>query len=196
MKKIRTLILSSLVLVLLCGFVFPVVLTGFAQLVFPYQANGSLISIDNRIVGSELLGQDFTEENLFWGRPSAIQYNMTGVNTASGSNNQNVTSLEYKKVVEKRVQVLMEEHPGLEVKDIPMDLISESASGFDPHISREAAKIQTERVALANNVPLEIVMSLVEEHTDKHKLVNVLKLNIEIQEISSLLNVQDDTTQN
>lgn len=183
MKKIRTLILSSLVLVLLCGFVFPVVLTGFAQLVFPYQANGSLISNDNRIVGSELLGQDFTEENLFWGRPSAIQYNMTGVNTASGSSNQNVTSVEYKTVVEKRVQTLLEQHPGLEVKEIPVDLVTESASGFDPHISSDAASIQVERVAMENNVSLEKIQNLVDEHTYKHNLVNVLKLNIEVQKL-------------
>ncbi len=183
MKKIRTLILFSLLLVFLCGFAFPVAITGIAQLMFPYQANGSMIAIDDQIVGSELLGQDFTEDNLFWGRPSANQYNMTGVNTASGSSNQNVSSLEYKELIEKRIQVLLEQHPGLEVNDIPMDLISESASGFDPHISSEAAKIQIERVAKANDASIEKVKEIVDGHTDKHKLVNVLELNIEIQKL-------------
>ena len=167
----------------LCGFAFPVAITGVAQLVFPYQANGSMITIDNQVVGSELLGQDFTEENLFWGRPSANQYNMTGVNTASGSSNQNVSSLEYKELIEKRIQVLLEQHPGLEVNDIPMDLISESASGLDPHISSEAAKIQIQRVANANNATIEKVKEIVDRHTDKHKLVNVLEVNIEIQKL-------------
>lgn len=183
MKKIRTLILFSLLLVFLCGFAFPVAITGIAQLMFPYQANGSMITIDNQIVGSELLGQDFTEENLFWGRPSANQYNMIGVNTASGSSNQNVSSLEYKELIEKRIQVLLEQHPGLEVSDIPMDLISESASGLDPHISSEAAKIQIQRVAKANNATIEKVKEIVDGHTDKHKLVNVLEVNIEIQKL-------------
>lgn len=184
MKKIKTLVLCSLILVFLCGFAFPVAITGLAQLVLPYQANGSMIALENQIVGSELLGQDFTEDNLFWGRPSANQYNMTGVNTASGSSNQNVSSLEYKELIEKRVQVLLEQHPGLEVNDIPMDLISESASGLDPHISSEAAKIQVERVAKANNVSIEKVQEIVDGHTNKHKLVNVLELNLEVQKIN------------
>jgi K+-transporting ATPase ATPase C chain len=170
-------------LTLLTGLAYPLVVTGTAQLLFSEQANGSLVERDGKAIGSSLIGQNFSEPKHFWGRPSATSPTPYNGNASSGSNLGPLNPA-LVDAVKARVAALREADPG-NTAAVPVDLVTSSASGLDPHISVAAADYQVARVARVRGVAPERVAALVEEHTEGRLLgllgeprVNVLALNL------------------
>jgi K+-transporting ATPase ATPase C chain len=157
--------------------------TGIAQAIFPWRANGSLIEHDGQVIGSELIGQSFTDPKNFWGRPSATEpfpYNAA----ASSGSNLGPTNQSFEQAVRARIEALQSADPGND-SPIPVDLVTASASGLDPHISVAAALYQLPRIARKRDLSEEQVRILVEQYTEGRQLgflgeahVNVLKLNL------------------
>ncbi len=182
-RIIRNSIMSILIFTVLTGIMYPLVVTGIAQILFPHQANGSVITKDSKPVGSELLGQEFSDPKYFWGRISATgPYPYNGAASSGsnlGPNNPNLMA-----AVEARVKALHEAEPGNTAK-IPVDLVTASGSGLDPHISLAAAQYQMHRVAIIRGLDESVVQGLISEHTQGRWLgllgepvVNVLELNL------------------
>lgn len=181
MKELKPAILMCLLFTVLCGGLYPAVITAIAQVLFPRQANGSLITnSEGRKVGSSLIGQSFSGQRYFWPRPSATSefaYNPM----ASGGSNSGPTNPAYLATVAERVKALR----ATGVTDsIPADMVLASASGLDPHISLDAARLQIPRIAKVRNLPEDAVTGLVATHTEGRQLgllgeprVNVLLLN-------------------
>jgi K+-transporting ATPase ATPase C chain len=179
-------LLSLLLLTLITGGVYPALVTGLAQLLFPRQANGSLIVRDGQTVGSELIGQPFADPAYFWGRPSAtgpFPYNAA----ASSGSNLGPTNPALLEAVKGRIEALRQVDPA-NPAPIPADLVTASASGLDPHISPAAAFYQVARVAKARGLAAEQVKSLVAEYSEGRQWgflgeprVNVLKLNLALE---------------
>lgn len=182
----RPAVVLLLVLTAITGIAYPLVVTGVAQSVFPDQAGGSVVVKDGKPVGSALIGQNFSNPGNFWGRPSAtspMAYNGEG---SSGSN-QGPLNPALTDAVKSRVEALRAADPG-NTAPVPVDLVTASASGLDPHISPAAAQYQVARVARVRKLPPEQVTALVEQHTDRPLVffigepqVNVLKLNMALQ---------------
>ena len=168
---------------LLLGAVYPAAVTGLAQLLFPDQANGSLIhGPDGTAQGSRLIGQPFSDPKYFWGRPSATAPYPYNAGASAGSN-QGPLNPALKEAVRARVQALKEADPG-NAAPVPIDLVTASGSGLDPHISPAAAEYQVQRVARARQLAPEAVRDLVARHTEGRQWgllgeprVNVLELN-------------------
>ncbi len=176
---------SALVLLglmtLLSGLAYPLVVTGIAQVIFPRQANGSLILRDGKPVGSELIGQAFDDPKYFWGRPSAATPFSNNAGSSTGSN-QGPTNPDLQKAVKERVEALRAADPG-NTAPVPIDLVTASASGLDPHISLAAAFFQAGRVARSRRVDEAGVQRLVERYVEGRSFgvlggprVNVLAL--------------------
>jgi len=170
---------------LLLGVAYPLAVTGIAQLAFPHQANGSLLYRDGRLVGSALLGQQFTAAGYFWGRPSATAPVPCNAGASSGSN-LGPTNPALRELVQQRIAALRAADPGNRTP-VPVDLVTASASGLDPHISPAAAEYQVPRVARARGLDPQQVRQLVARHTEGRWLgilgeerVNVLELNLEL----------------
>jgi K+-transporting ATPase ATPase C chain len=180
--------LALLVLAVLTGIVYPLAVTGFAQVVFPERADGSLIRVDGRALGSSLIGQRWQGEEWFYGRPSAADYDAA----ASVGSNLGPTSRELAELIRDRASAILElegpYNPGLRTSDIPVDLLTASASGLDPHISPAAAELQAPRIAAVRNLSLDQVRALIGRHTEGRSLgllgeprVNVLELNVALE---------------
>ena len=183
-------LLMLLVLTLITGVAYPLLVTGIAQLVFPKQANGSLIYQDGKPVGSALIGQPFDDPKYFWSRLSAtgpFPYNAA----ASSGSNFGSTNPALLNAVQARVAALREADPN-NTQPIPVDLVTASGSGLDPHLSPAAALYQVPRVARARNLEESAVRRLVEKHLEGRQLgflgeprVNVLKLNLALVSLQS-----------
>jgi K+-transporting ATPase ATPase C chain len=182
----RPALVSVLVFTVITGALYPLLVTGIGQLVFPRQANGSLIEADGRAVGSELIGQPFSDPKYFWGRSSATSPFPYHAGASSGSN-QGPLNPALHEAVAGRIKALQDADPDNK-QPIPVDLITASGSGLDPHISPAAAAYQIARVAKARGMTPEQVRTLVEEHTEGRQLgvlgeprVNVLMLNLALE---------------
>jgi K+-transporting ATPase ATPase C chain len=190
-EHLRPALSMLLVLTLLTGVVYPLTVTGLAQLVFPQQANGSLIVRDGKVIGSELIGQHFDDPKYFWGRPSATSpfpYNAA----ASSGSNLGPTNPALIDAVKIRVAALRAADPDNEAP-VPVDLVTASGSGLDPHITPAAALYQAHRVARLRGLEENQVKDLVARSTEGRQFgflgeprVNVLKLNLALDERSSL----------
>lgn len=204
MKIIKKAILVSSTLMILCGLIYPLALTGISQLVLNKKANGSMIVVDGKEVGSELIGQNFTDPKFFRGRVSAYNYNTytkddtkpdkegkiaySGV--SSGSQNLAPSNKVLQERVQKDLQDFLKLHPEVKKEEIPTDLLTSSGSGLDPDISPEAAKIQIPSVSKASGIDEKILQKIVDDYTEEKSLgvfgeprVNVLKVNLEIASI-------------
>ena len=182
LSLLRQTVLVFVALTLVTGVAYPLLMTVVAQVVFPHQANGSLIERDGKLVGSELIGQQFDDPRYFWSRPSATSpaYN-GGASTGSNLGPTNPAQLD---AVRGRVEALRKAHPD-QTGPVPVDLVTASGSGLDPHISPAAAEYQVARVAKARSIDAKAVRDLVAQHTDGRQLgvlgeprVNVLELNL------------------
>jgi K+-transporting ATPase ATPase C chain len=180
---VRTALLMLLLLSVITGLAYPALVTGIAQLLFPHQANGSLIVKDGKTVGSALIGQPFDDPKYFRGRPSATSPFPYNPSASSGSN-LGPASPALTEAVQARVNALRAADPNNTVP-VPVDLVTASGSGLDPHISPAAALYQVPRVAKARRMDPAVVRQLVERHTEGRQLgllgeprVNVLRLNL------------------
>ena len=181
-KELRPAALAFLVLTLITGIVYPLIVTAFAQL-FPNKAAGSVIEVNGKAVGSELIGQPFSDPKYFWSRPSATSPQPYNGASSSGSN-LGPTNKALAEAVADRIKALREADPGNKAP-VPADLVTASASGLDPHISPEAAHFQVSRVAKARGLTEERIQELLDRHIEARTFgllgeprVNVLKLNL------------------
>ena len=172
------------VFTVLVGFAYPLVVTGVAQVAFHHQADGSLVERGGRVIGSSLLGQQFTGDQWFQPRPSAVEYDAL----ASGGTNLGPTNPELLKTVKRRVAAYRTENGLAADEAVPVDAVTASGSGLDPHISELNARYQARRVAEARGIPMKVVQQLIDDNTDKASLgflgepgVNVLQLNLALR---------------
>jgi potassium-transporting ATPase KdpC subunit len=187
-RMIRNTLMSILLFTVITGFIYPLAVTGLAQVIFPDQANGSIITKNNKTVGSSLLGQQFEDPKYFWGRLSATTpYAYNG--GSSGGSNLGQNNPDLMKAVQARIQALRDADPGNTAK-IPVDLVTASGSGLDPHISPAAAAYQVQRVAKLRGMDEAKVSALVAANTEGRQfgflgepVVNVLKMNLALDEL-------------
>lgn len=201
MKSIVRAALSCIAFFIICGLIYPFAMTGICQVIFPHQANGSLMQNNGTVVGSELLGQSFSDPRFFHGRVSSVNYNTykpedktpgndgktkyTGV--SSGSANLAPSNPALIERVQKDMQAFLALNPAVRKEDIPADLMTSSGSGLDPEISPEAARIQIPAISKATGISISELEKIVERYTTGRSLgifgepgFNVLKANIEI----------------
>lgn len=188
LKQLKTTILLLLIFTLLTGLIYPVLVTSIAQLFFPFQANGSLIKHNNKLIGSELIGQSFTNADYFWGRPSATIPFPYNAKNSSGSN-FGPTNPHFLSAVKNRVATLQKSDPHKQGA-IPVDLVTTSGSGLDPEISPFAALYQVSRIANARGIPEQKILLLIQHLTKNRYLgilgeprLNVLQLNLALDNL-------------
>ena len=206
---LRQSLVVTLILLLLCGLVFPILLSGISALIFPSQANGSLVYADGQAVGAENIGQDFTEPYFMKGRPSAYNYNTyykdeqgnqyyndgsAFAGLSSGSNNYAPSNPALTERVEADIEAFLEANPDVKREDIPADLMTASGSGLDPHITPESARIQIPALAAASGLSEEELEQIVADNTEGKLLgifgeetVNVLGVNLDIAKAMGLV---------
>jgi len=182
-KSVRPALSLLLLMTVLCGLLYPIAITGIAQLAFPVQASGSLILVNGKAVGSRLIGQAFTDPKYFWGRPSATTPQPYNALASTGSNLGPLNPALFDQV-KTNTELLRKADPGNQ-QAVPVELVTASASGLDPEISRAAADYQATRVARVRGLPLAAVQTLIATHTKGRVLgllgeprVNVLELNL------------------
>jgi K+-transporting ATPase ATPase C chain len=189
-KDLITATIAIAFFTLLLGLAYPLLTTGVSQVLFPNASNGSKIEVDGRVVGSKLIGQDFRgEPRYFQGRPSVTGYapDVTYFNNL-GPNNKELSEF-FEEELDTYLTRERRYDPGLTAADVPVDAVTTSASGVDPHISEANARIQAHRIAAVRGMPLDRVLDLIDEHTDGRFIglfgepgVNVLQLNLSIEE--------------
>ncbi len=187
-QQIKPAILSLIVLTIITGIIYPLLVTGMAQIFFPKQANGSLIYREGKPVGSVLVGQQFDDPKYFWGRLSATSPSSFNAASSSGSNlgPSNPALLDE---IKGRIKAL-KEYDRDNVMPIPVDLVTSSASGLDPHISLAAARYQIPRIARLRGLSSDTIKTIVKQHTHGRLLgligepvVNVLEINLALDSI-------------
>jgi K+-transporting ATPase KdpC subunit len=183
--------LATLVLAVLTGLVYPLAITGIAQVGIRSKANGSLLTVSGQVVGSSSIGQLWTGDKWFYGRPSVVSYDAS---TSSGSNLGPTSAALAQQIKDRAAAILKQEgpyNPGLTVAEIPVDLLTASGSGLDPDISEAAALLQVPRIAAARNLSVQAVRTLVLSHVQSAQYgflglprVNVLRLNIALSQLT------------
>ncbi len=188
MKHILSSVRVMLFFTVICGLIYPLVMTGFAQVFMKEKANGSLISRDGVLVGSELISQKFEKPGYFWSRPSAVSFNPL----PSGGTNLGPTSEALKLQANERRLKMKESNPSA-TGDVPQHLVFSSSSGLDPHISLEATLYQVERVALARSLNADVIKKIIMENVKARQFgifgeetVNVLTLNLSLDKMQGI----------
>jgi K+-transporting ATPase ATPase C chain len=193
MKTLITALKLIVLMTFFLGIIYPIVITGITQAIFPHKANGSLVVTDGKVIGSALIGQKFEGDRYFWPRPSATDYNPL----PSGGSNLGPTSADLEKHITQRRSMLLAANGMSEGIFIPQDLLFASASGLDPHISPQAARFQANRVARARGFDRNgenELYKLIDKHIEPRVLqllgeprINVLKLNLALDSLGAEL---------
>ena len=180
MKSFLIPIKLTLILIIICAGLFPVIVALIGKLA-PGGGKGETISVNGKVVGYAHVGQKFTDDKYFWGRPSAVDYNAAG----SAGSNKGPSNPDYLKTVQDRIDTFLIHNPGIQKSAIPAEMVTASGSGLDPDISPASAYVQVKRIAAVRGLPEDKVQSLVAGHVEKPLLgmlgpskVNVLKLNV------------------
>ena len=188
-EQLRPTLVSLAIFTVLTGVAYPLAMTGVAQVLFPHQANGSIITEGGRAVGSDLIGQPFDDPRYFWGRPSATSPACNGA--ASSGSNLGPLNPDLKKQVQERIRALRAVDPG-NTAPVPVDLVTTSGSGLDPHISLAAAEYQADRVARIRGLNAASIRKLIAEASAGRQLgvlgepvVNVVKLNLALDKTAA-----------
>ncbi len=172
----------TLVMIVICAIIYPLLIAGVGKMA-PGNGKGVTVSVNGKVVGYERIGQKFTEDKYFWGRPSAVDYNAAG----SAGSNKGPSNPDYLKVIQERIDTFLAHNPGVKKEEIPADLVTASGSGLDPHISPEAAYVQVKRIAAVRGIPETKVKALVDEYVSRSaigpSIVHVLKLNIALDDL-------------
>ncbi|MBL7722931.1 MAG: K(+)-transporting ATPase subunit C [Chitinophagaceae bacterium] len=175
----------TLLMIILCAVLYPLLIAGIGKAT-PGGGKGETVSVNGKVVGYEKIGQKFTDDKYFWGRPSAVDYNAAG----SAGSNKGPSNPDYLQIVKDRIDSFLVHNPGVKKEEIPAEMVTASGSGLDPDISPAGAYIQVKRIASIRNLPEEKVKALVEEHIQKPlagmlgpSKVNVLKLNVALDNL-------------
>lgn len=172
----------TLVMIILCAVLYPMLISGVAKL-SPGAGKGETVEVDGKVVGYKLIGQSFTADKYFWGRPSAVNYNAAG----SAGSNKAASNPDYIQTVKDRIDSFLVHNPGVKKNEIPAEMVTASGSGLDPDISVKSALIQVTRIAKIRNLQEDQIMNLVQTHTEKSMVgpekINVLKLNIALDKL-------------
>jgi len=184
-RDLRTGLIAIVVMTVFLGLVYPLAITGISQVVFPGNADGSLVKVDGRVVGSKLIGQEFKGGAYFHSRPSATGYSGNVTFFGNVAPNSVGAREEVREYMKEYLQLEKPFDKSLSSEDVPVDAVTHSASGVDPHISQANARIQAHRIAAVRKLPLAQVEDLISAHTDGRSLgllgepgVNVLELNL------------------
>jgi K+-transporting ATPase ATPase C chain len=184
-KYLLTSLKLTLVLIIICSVLYPLLIAAVGKLT-PGGGNGEAVSVNGKVVGYAIVGQKFTDDKYFWSRPSAVDYNAAG----SAGSNKGPTNSDYLKQVRDRIDTFLVHNPGVDKKDIPVELVTASGSGEDPDLSPAAAKVQVERIAAIRKIDEQKIYALIDQHTEDPLLgflgpskVNVLKLNIALDQL-------------
>lgn len=190
LKQIKGAVLMFVICVIICGVFYPVIITLIAQQFFPWQANGSLLKREDQYVGSALIGQNFTAAKYFWGRPSATLPFPYNAQASMGSNLAPTNPVLVQKIKERANQIIKMESNGK--VEIPVDMVTSSASGLDPDISVRSAIFQVQRIAKARNVSETQLLDLINANVESKILwvfgaerVNVLRLNLALDDLQN-----------
>jgi K+-transporting ATPase ATPase C chain len=175
----------TLVMLILCSFLYPLLIAGIGRAI-PGGGKGKTISVNGKVVGYELVGQKFTDDKYFWGRPSAVDYDAAG----SAGSNKGPSNPDYLNVVQDRIDSFLVHNTGVKKEEIPADLVTASGSGLDPDMSPASAYVQVKRIASVRGIAEEKIKALVDQHVEKPMAgilgpskVNVLKLNIALDDL-------------
>ncbi|WP_443660050.1 K(+)-transporting ATPase subunit C [Clostridium algidicarnis] len=208
MKILKQSLIISIVMLILCGLIFPLFMTGVSQIVFNKKANGSIIEVNEKKIGSEFIGQSFTDERFFKGRVSGINYNTYStedtipnkdgeigyLGVASGSQNLGPSSEILKDRVKKDMDEFLMDNPTVKKENIPTDLLTSSGSGLDPNISIKSARIQVDSISKSTGISKDDLNEIIDKSVQGKSLgvfgekrVNVLKLNLEVAEKLGLI---------
>jgi K+-transporting ATPase ATPase C chain len=175
----------TLVMIVLCAVAYPLLIAGISRFA-PGQGKGETLSVNGKVVGYANVGQAFTRDDYFQGRPSAAGYNAAG----SAGSNKGPSNADYLKAVQERIDTFLVHNPGVSKEQIPAEMVTASGSGLDPDISPAAAAVQVKRISTLRKIEAQTLMNLIAEHTQKPLLgfmgpqkINVLKLNIALDQI-------------
>ena len=175
----------TLLMIIILGGLYPLLIAGVAKLA-PGNGKGETLSVNGKVVGYANIGQKFTDDKYFWGRPSAVDYNAAN----SGGSNKGPSNPDYLKLVQDRIDTFLVHNPGIKKEQIPSELVTASGSGLDPDISVQGAKVQVKRVASVRHIDEKKIYNLIEQQTEKPlaglfgpSKINVLKLNIALDNL-------------
>ena len=208
LDTIRQSIFITVIMMLVCGLIYPTLMTGLATVIFPEQAKGSLVELNGQTVAAKFVGQEFQKDYFLWSRPSAYHYNVyhesedgtkfynDGTEFAglsSGSSNYAPSNPDLIARTKADIEVFIEKNPGVKKQDIPTDLLTASGSGLDPHITPASAEIQIPRIAEASGLNEQELRKIISQHTSGklfgvfgENIVNVVEVNIEIAQAMNL----------
>jgi K+-transporting ATPase ATPase C chain len=182
LKNLKQSLILTVIFILMFGIVYPLLIYGIGFL-FPSNSVGAPVYKNGEIIGFENIGQSFTDDKYFWGRPSAVGYNAA----STGGSNKGPTNPDYLAEVQARIDTFLAHNPGIKKEDITSEMVTSSGSGIDPNISPQGAYIQVKRIATARNLDESKLRELVRYHIEEpllgHPVINVLKLNLALDEL-------------